>query len=106
MAREPRIQSPAAIYHVMNRSDLREPAEQEGRRIVAEALSEEGLRATQLQRLPASAELKVRLARGLRRETALGLKHFPRGKYTPPLPSTTAIELGGDSLSLALTLAL
>ena len=54
--------------------ERRESAEERGRRIVTETLS--GLRLTpaQLEQLPASAAVKVRLARRLRRETTLSLK--------------------------------
>jgi hypothetical protein len=59
-------------------AERRELAEQEGRRIVAQALSEWRLTAGQLERLPANAEVKVGLARRLRRETTLSLKWLAR----------------------------
>jgi len=54
--------------------ERRESAEERGRRIVAERLSELGLTAAQLEELPANATVKVQLARELRRQTTLSLK--------------------------------
>lgn len=54
--------------------ERRESAEEGGRRIVQETLSDLGLTAAQFQLLAANAGVKVALARRLRRETTLSLK--------------------------------
>jgi REP element-mobilizing transposase RayT len=54
--------------------ERKESAEESGRRILAQKLSELGLTLVQLEALPANATVKVELARRLRRETTLSLK--------------------------------
>jgi putative transposase len=54
--------------------ERRESAEQGAERIIADVLRELGLKRGQLELLPATSQVKVRLARRLRRETTMSLK--------------------------------
>ena len=85
--------------------ERRESAEERGRRIVTETLADLRLRLAQFQLLPANAEVKVQLARRLRRETTLSLKWIAQQlgvgswKYLSNLlgqesPQTAQAELG------------
>ena len=58
--------------------ERRESAEQRGRRIVSETLSDLRLAPEQFQMLPANAGIKEQLARRLRRQTTLSLKWIAR----------------------------
>ena len=54
--------------------ERRESAEQRAERIIAEVLRKLGLKRGQMELLPATRQVKVRLARRLRRETTMSLK--------------------------------
>ncbi|PWU17326.1 MAG: transposase [Verrucomicrobia bacterium] len=84
--------------------ERRELAEERARRIITETLSDGRLTPEQLQMLPANAEIKVQLARRLRRETTMSLKWIAEQlgvgswKYLSnllgqPLPNRTQAEL-------------